>query len=145
MSVRVLVLLALLWSGFSLGETSELDEIRAKADQGDASAQHTLGLKYTNGEGVPEDYKEAVKWYRLAADQGYAKAQLLLGIMYAAGRGVPQDYVLAYSWTNLAGANGDNVTPFKEVLVQKMTKADISKAQELTRQYIKDNPAVFPE
>ncbi|MBN4047960.1 SEL1-like repeat protein [bacterium AH-315-O15] len=27
---------------------------------------------YENGEGVPEDYTEAVRWYRLAADQGRA-------------------------------------------------------------------------
>jgi len=25
---------------------------------------------YANGEGVLQDYKEAVKWYRLAAEQG---------------------------------------------------------------------------
>ncbi len=30
---------------------------------------------YYNGEGVPKDYKEAVKWYRKAADQGIAHAQ----------------------------------------------------------------------
>jgi TPR repeat protein len=29
---------------------------------------------YANGKGVPEDDKEAVKWYRLAAEQGYADA-----------------------------------------------------------------------
>ena len=29
-------------------------------------------------EGVPEDDKEAVKWYRLAAEQGHAKAQFNL-------------------------------------------------------------------
>ena len=30
---------------------------------------------YDNGIGVPQDYKTAVKWYRLAAEQGYAYAQ----------------------------------------------------------------------
>jgi hypothetical protein len=30
---------------------------------------------YEKGQGVPQDYKEAVKWYRLAAEQGYADAQ----------------------------------------------------------------------
>ena len=28
----------------------------------------------TEGKGVPQDYAEAVKWYRLAADQGNAEA-----------------------------------------------------------------------
>ncbi len=52
------------------------------AEQGDASAQFSLGEMYEIGsdffEGVPQDYKEAVKWYREAAEQGYASAQLRL-------------------------------------------------------------------
>jgi len=65
--------------------------------------------------------------------------------MYANGTGVPKDNVLAYMWANLAGANGVDVSKLKELMVQEMTKADISKAQELTRQYIKDNPAVYQD
>ena len=30
---------------------------------------------YDKGLGVPQDYKTAVKWYRLAAEQGFAGAQ----------------------------------------------------------------------
>ena len=45
---------------------------------------------YANGEGVPEDDAEAVRWYRLAAEQGYAMAQSFLGAMYANGEGVPE-------------------------------------------------------
>ena len=37
------------------------------AEQGHANAQTNLGLMYDNGDGVPEDDKQAVKWYRLAA------------------------------------------------------------------------------
>ena len=36
------------------------------AEQGHASAQYNLGLKYGNGQGVPQDYKEAVKWTRMS-------------------------------------------------------------------------------
>jgi len=42
------------------------------AYQGDASAQSNLGLMYATGQGVPQDYAEAVRWYRRAADQGHA-------------------------------------------------------------------------
>ena len=45
-------------------------------------AQYNLGVMYDNGDGVPQDYKEAVKWYRLAAEQGDASAQYNLGLMY---------------------------------------------------------------
>ena len=59
---------------------------------------------YANGEGVPQDYAEAVKWYRLAVEQGNALAQRNLGIMYYNGHGVPQDYVRAHMWLNLAAS-----------------------------------------
>ena len=53
------------------------------------------------------DYKEAIKWYRLAAEQGDAKAQNALGAMYEFGLTVPQDNVMAHMWYNIASANGD--------------------------------------
>ena len=43
---------------------------------------------YRVGEGVKQDYVEAVYWYRLAADQGFATAQDTLGVMYTKGLGV---------------------------------------------------------
>ena len=51
------------------------------ADQGDAHAQNNLGNMYLFGQGVPMDYAEAMKWYRLAADQGNAAAQTALGLL----------------------------------------------------------------
>ena len=61
---------------------------------------------YANGEGVPEDDKEAVKWYRLAAEQGHAQAQYNLGLMYANGEGVPEDDKEAVKWYRLAAEQG---------------------------------------
>jgi TPR repeat protein len=43
---------------------------------------------------VPQDYAEAVKWYRKAADQGNAVAQYDLGVMYDKGQGVPQNFAV---------------------------------------------------
>ena len=56
------------------------------AKQGDADAQYILGRMYENGQGVPQDDKEAVKWYQLAAEQGDAIAQANLGFMYDNGQ-----------------------------------------------------------
>ena len=56
---------------------------------------------------MPQDYAEAVKWYRLAADQGYADAQNNLGVMYDQGQGVPQNYAEAVKWYRLAADQGD--------------------------------------
>ena len=47
-----------------------LREFRPLAEQGDADAQNGLGLMYLDGEGVPQDYKTALKWYTLAAERG---------------------------------------------------------------------------
>lgn len=55
---------------------------RARAEQGDAAAQNSLGYRYHYGQGVPRDDAEALRWYHKAADQGLAKAQFNLGLMY---------------------------------------------------------------
>ena len=63
------------WAGFDEGMAAfkrghyktALREWRPLAEQGDACAQNGLGKIYRSGLGVPEDYAEALKWYRLAA------------------------------------------------------------------------------
>jgi TPR repeat protein len=57
------------------------------------------------GKGVPQDYAEAVAWYRKAADQGNTKAQCL-AFMYHEGKGVPQDYTQALYWCRKAADQG---------------------------------------
>jgi TPR repeat protein len=42
---------------------------KQKASSGNAAAQCGLGLLYNNGWGVPQDYTQAVAWWRKAADQ----------------------------------------------------------------------------
>ena len=85
------------------------------AEQGDAEAQFSLGYMYDAGEGVPQDYGEAVKWYRLAADQGNASAQLNLGVRYDAGEGVPQDYGEAVKLVRRPGTRLSAVQPRRQV------------------------------
>ncbi|MCK5237299.1 MAG: ankyrin repeat domain-containing protein, partial [Deltaproteobacteria bacterium] len=48
-----------------------LKEFRKAAKAGDAGAQFYLGRMYYNGEGVSQDYEEAVKWFSKSAEQGY--------------------------------------------------------------------------
>ena len=77
------------------------------AEQGNAWAQVNLGFMYEYGKGVPEDNKEAVKWYTLAAEQGNARAQANLGFMYEYGKGVPEDNKEAVKWYTLAAEQGN--------------------------------------
>ena len=88
------------------------------------------------GEGVPQIYKEAVKWFRLSAEQGNASAQNMLGLMYGKGQGVLQDYSLAHMWWNICFASGIKVCVKKRNIVEKkMSKQQIEKAQELARNW----------
>ena len=80
--------------------------LRPVAEQGDAQAQTYMGLLYEKGDGVPQDYVEAVKWFRLAAEQGKADAQYYLGNMYRNGNGVPQDEAEAVIWYRKAAEQG---------------------------------------
>jgi Sel1 repeat len=73
----------------------------------DANAQYNLGVAYDKGLGVPQNYVEAMKWYRLAADQGKRSAQYNLGFMYEQGQGVPQNYAEAVKWYRLAADQGN--------------------------------------
>jgi hypothetical protein len=79
------------------------------ANQGNAMAQGLLGLMYAKGQGVQQNYDEAVKWYRLAAEQGNHFGQSFLGDMYAKGHGVAQNYAEAVKWYRLAAEQGDGV------------------------------------
>ena len=47
----------------------------------EAQIHFGLGMRFENGEGVPQDYNEAIRWYRLAADQGHGKAQEKLNML----------------------------------------------------------------
>ena len=127
--VVVLLLFAFaapLWAG---DQAASVDLLKNRAAQGEASAQSALGFKYVTGEGVPQDYTEALKWYRLAAAQGIAIAQSSLGFMYYEGRGVPQDYVQAHKWFNLAAANStgkeahDRAVQARDDVAARMTSA----------------------
>jgi TPR repeat protein len=73
-------------------------EYKARAEQGDAEAQFSLGFCYDDGRGVAKNYAQAVKWYRQAAEQNYAPAQFNLGYCYANGQGVRKNKTEAAEW-----------------------------------------------
>ena len=116
-----------------------LTELRRQAEQGDASAQFNLGVRYVVGLGVLHDYQEAVSWYRKAAEQGYAGAQDNLGVRYADGKGVPQDYVQAHKWVNLAASRttgkAEDYRLTRDRLAEKMTTSQVAEAQRLAREW----------
>src|SRR3954471_8394800 len=53
--------------------------------------------------GVPQDFAEALRWYRVAAEKGNEDAQICLGDMYRLGQGVLKDPAEAERWYRTAG------------------------------------------
>ena len=80
-----------LYRAASRNDKTALQLLRMRAEQGDANAQYHMGTLYKNGEGVPKDSAQAVKWYSRAAERGDAYAESDLGTMYLYGEGVSKD------------------------------------------------------
>ena len=85
---------------------SKKERLRRAAEQGHAESQTWLGYAYHTGQGVRQDYAEAIKWYRLAAAQGHAGSQCNLGVMYQNGEGVTRNYSEAASWFYRSAVQG---------------------------------------
>ncbi len=76
------------------------------AEQGDPQAQFNLGLMYHSGLGMPQNEKEAVRWYHKAAEGGYAAARVYLTVGYEEGWfGLSQDPKQAVYWRGLLEAD----------------------------------------
>ena len=98
---------------------------------------------YSEGQGVPQDYAEAGKWYRRSAEQGYAQAQYNLGLWYAQGEAGPHDDVQAHMWFNLATArfppsdilSRSAAIKNRDTLASRMTPDQIAQAQRLAREW----------
>ena len=68
------VVAVLLVSGVACNQApSDIEALRVQANAGDADAQYNLGVSYENGEGVPQDYVEAHRWYNLTASRASAE------------------------------------------------------------------------
>ena len=79
-------------------DTTDVQVLLQRAEDGDPSAQYLLAEAYYFREGVPRDLFEVVRWIRKAAKQGHADAQFSLGVSCDNGQGVVQDYSEAVRW-----------------------------------------------
>lgn len=89
----------------------ETEEIRKEAEKGDAEAQLRLGQRYLFGDGVPQDYAEAMKWLHKAADQENAAAQYEISVCHRRGESVPQSDAEAVKWCRKSAEQGWHPTP----------------------------------
>lgn len=77
------------------------------AERGVPEAMASLGNMHASGYGVPEDLREAEKWWRKAAERGVITAMANMGTLYARGLGgVAQDWKEAGRWFHMAAERG---------------------------------------
>jgi TPR repeat protein len=89
------------------------------ANTGNAEAQFMLGKIFEKG-GIYErggqlhasNYREALRWYRLAVERNNGDAEDALGDLYSEGHGVPQDKSEAVKWYRLGSAHGNASASF---------------------------------
>ncbi len=118
-------------------QPKSLQALQKLAEAGDTDAQWQMGVRYHDGQGVPQDDAQAVRWFQLAADRGNVAAQGALGAYYWRGRGVPADLLKAYFWSALAMAQGDEMSKSRiEGLSSQMTGAQISVARQKAEDWI---------
>lgn len=86
-------------------------------------------MAYWSGDGVPQDYSQAVTWLRKAADGGYGEAQSGLAAAYFLGLGAPKDPVEALKWLTLASSSALLDNPMQ---LESAKKSAASLAQSLT-------------
>ncbi len=97
--------LLMLLPSFVIG--AEVDDLKAKADKGDAEATFQLGRHYADGKDVQKDEAEALRWYLKAAAKDHTKAEVQIGSFYAHGFGVKQDWAESIKWYRKAALKGD--------------------------------------
>jgi len=120
---------------------SKLAALQKLAAAGDPAAQFDIGMRYSTGDQVPQDYGQAVRWFSLAAERGNVAAQAILGDCYWAGRGVPADPTRAYFWSLLAQAGGDETSKSRvALLASHLTAGQIATGQKEAHMWMTLHP-----
>ena len=112
-------------------DQKQMTDLAAAAEHGDAGAQYLLGFMYAEGQGVPQDYTQAIRWYTKAAEQGHPDAPFMLAALCTDGRGIPPDPGEALRWYLTAARQGQ---PDAQLIASDMiaggegTEADLVEA-----------------
>jgi hypothetical protein len=124
------------WEAYRNGDyVAAVPTFARLAKLGHPVAEWLMGNVYFAGQGVPQDYRQALIWFEKAADQGYMPAYAPTAKLYEQGKGTPIDLGKAYVWYNVAIA----VLPYsieryglmkqRDTIAQAMTQAQIEAAQ----------------
>lgn len=88
------------------------DKLLARANNGDAEAQFSIGKMYDEGENVTQNKRVAIEWYNKSATQGNKDALFCLASMYDKGDGVAFDSGKALEYYEKAALQGHIVAQY---------------------------------
>jgi len=89
---------------------------------------------------VPQDYKKALKYYKMAANQDNIYSEYSIGYMYHFGKGVPVDLDEALVWYTRS-ADGDHIPAFNNLGLIYKEKKNFEKAKKWYLKTAKKNNA----
>jgi hypothetical protein len=85
----------------------DVDQIRPRAQQGDAYAQYQMGFIYREGiDNVSVDFEKSVYWFSKAYESGDVRAAFQIGNTYKNTDIASEDYQIVVYWWRKAGEQG---------------------------------------
>lgn len=91
---------------------NKLERLRQAAERGNPSAQYHLGKLLLQGNEIPKDAKDAVRWLTESAEQGNQYAQYALGKIYLLGKDSSKDFGTARMWFQRSADQGNQYAQY---------------------------------
>lgn len=126
----------------SLNAFSQPVDLVKRAESNDPRAQFELGQLYANGDGLPKNSSEAIKWLNKSAASNTADAIARIGIMYAEGDGFQKDESKAIEFYKRAiqlGGNRGMVAYARALVRGDGTKKNLPLAHSLLKTAVENN------
>lgn len=103
--MRIFIIAILLWCSPCLyaQDRPTFEQAWQAAQNGEPNGYFLLGFFYYQGEGVTQNFTEAIKWFKKAANNGLSNSYGFLGACYI----TQKNYVEAINWFKKAINNGD--------------------------------------
>jgi TPR repeat protein len=108
-----------------------VEDLRAWAEDGDATAQYFLGKLYRDGGLLITNSELARDWFYKAARQDVVMAQYALGKLFLSDDLLVRDPTLGMEWLEYAASNGSHYAAYrvgKEYLRGKIVNKDVARA-----------------